>query len=417
MLAFRFLSFLFILFFSFTLRADLPVTIDSEVAFLMNIDTDQVLYSKNADRIIAPASMTKIATALFTLKELGEGDLDVMIEADQDCVGSITPEMQKSLNYKHPAHWQVIGGTHMQIAKGDKISLEELLYGMLLVSANDASNVIAKYVSGNISTFVREMNQFMIELGCENTHFRNPHGLNYPKHHSTAKEIALITQEALKYRLFKKIVATPKMVAPIKGTLTNSNLLVVPSSRYYDPRAIGVKTGTDVESKAGYSLASAFTHEGRNLLLVLSQVPSIEARYQDTLKLINAAFSEKLEKQTFLKKGPQPFSYRLQGFKKVVKTELKESIELEFYPAEKPQLKASIHWHPPALPIKKGDVVADITLIDAKEKVWAKAELFALKSVRIFSFKNFLFKSFLMLIALILFFVFKHQFFRTKEIE
>ena len=157
------------------LFADLKdVQVESEIAILMNADTKQVLYDKNAYERTAPASITKVATALYTLKEVGE-DIHVKIEADQDCIGSITAEMQKGMDYKHPPHWLVIGGTHMSVTKGSRLTLEELLYGLMLISANDCANIIAKYVSGSISQFMTDLNDYLEEIGCENTTFPKSH--------------------------------------------------------------------------------------------------------------------------------------------------------------------------------------------------------------------------------------------------
>lgn len=352
---------------SFLLVAQLDIEVQSEVALLMNADTQQVLFEKNADWVVDPASTTKIATALYVLKEVGD-DLDVEIEADQDCVGSITAEAQKMMNFNHAPHWQVIGGTHMSIAKGDKHCLEDLLYGMMLISANDAANIMAKYVSGTVSSFTSELNDYLKEIGCKNTHFKNPHGLYFPGHQTSARDLALMTSEALKIPFFRQIVSTRKF-----KNFQNMNKLIQEGSYYYYPHAIGVKTGS--HSKAGYPLVSAAEYQGRTLLLVLLKVPSEEVRYQDARALYQKAFSETKVTETFFKAGAQPFRYKLEDLDKTIKTYLKESVEVRFYPAEKPQFKAVINWHPTALPIQKGDPVADLELKDQNGITWAKADL------------------------------------------
>ena len=223
------------------------ISVSSGVAFLINADTKQVLYEKNSDLKTPPASITKIATALYALKEVGE-DIHVKIEADQDCIGSITADMQKGLDYKHPPHWLIIGGTHMSIGKGAKLSLEELLYGLMLISANDCANIIAKYVSGSISQFMTDLNDYLEELGCENTSFRNPHGLHLPNHYTTARDMATITCEALKYPILRKIIGAEKYLRPSiekdkDAWIFNKNLLLRPNQKFFYPEAIGGKTG------------------------------------------------------------------------------------------------------------------------------------------------------------------------------
>lgn len=365
---------LFILFFFTPFLYALDVEVESEVALLINVDQQKVLYEKNADQIILPASTTKIATALYALKEVGE-DLDVVITADQDCIGSITPDMQRTMNYNHPPYWQVIGGTHMEIHRGDQLSLEELLYGMLLVSANDASNVIAKYVSGGILHFMSELNDYLEELGCQQTRFKNPHGLHYPGHKTTARDLSIIASEALKYPMFRKVVKTQK-----RGSLKNSNLLIQEGSSYYYPHAIGLKTG--FHSAGENCLVAAAEIDGRTLLLVLAKCSDKLERFVDAKKLFEAAFSETLVEEQYLEEGIQQFKYKLDQIKKPLKTYLEEPVTLSYYPSEKPKVKGTIHWHPPAFPIQKGDSVADLQLKDESGRLLKEVSLLSYHKIK-----------------------------------
>lgn len=358
----------------------LDLNLEAESALVINVDTQAILFQKNANQVLFPSSITKIATALFALKEVGD-DLDVILTADQDCVGSITEEMQKAMNFNHPPHWQVIGGTHMQIAKGDKHSLEDLLYGMMLVSANDAANMIAKYTSGTIRQFMTDLNDYLEELGCEDTHFLNPHGLHFPKHVTTPKDMALIASEALKYPFFRTIIQTQK-----RGSLKNSNFLIREDSSHYYPYAIGVKTG--FHSNAKYNLVSAAEQDGRTLLAVLMRCPSADSMFEDARKVFQAAFAEELHQEVYLEKGQQQFKYKIEGVRKPLKTYLEESVTLQYYPSEKPQVKGTVYWHPPALPILKGDVVADLLLKDERGVVLREVPLKAYQKVAPLSFKK-----------------------------
>lgn len=360
------------------------VEIQSEIAILMNVDTKKVLYEKNAHQKTPPASITKVATALYALKEVGD-ELDVKIEADQDCIGSITDEMQKTLNYKHPPHWLVIGGTHMSIAKGEKLTLEELLYGLMLVSANDAANIIGKYVGGSISQFMVDLNDYLAEIGCKNTHFRNPHGLHLPEHYTTAYDMALITCEALKYPLFKKIINTERYLLPNrakdkKGLILNSNPLISPGQKHYYPHAIGGKTGT--HSHALNSFIGVASHKGRNLIVVLMRCPSKNNLFEDARHLFDAAFNEGIIEETYLKKGAQLFQKQIEGAKHPLKTYLKDELQLSYYPSEKPEVKGEIHWLKDDLPINKGDYVADLRLTDSEGNVLKEEQLFAANTLK-----------------------------------
>lgn len=361
--------------------------IDSEIAILMNADNRKVLYQKNADRPNPPASITKIATMLYTLKEAAD-QLDVKIEADQSCIGTITSEMQKGMSYKHPPHWLIVGGTHMTIKKGEQLTLEELLYGLILVSANDAANVIAKFVSGSISQFMVDLNDYLEEIGCTNTHFCNPHGLHFPKHMTTAYDMAIITSEAFKYPLFRKILSAEKYPrSSLKQTkdpfMYNEDKLLKPGQPHYYPYAIGGKTGNHTEAQR--SLVEIASHNGRNLIAIIMQSPHRDTTYQDAKKLFEAAFAEKQVTDVYLKKGLQPFKQKIEGIKKPLKVNLKENVELSYYQSEKPKVTGEIRWIVPALPIQKGQVVAELILKDENENLLKECALYAAHDVKIHS--------------------------------
>ncbi|MCH9632329.1 MAG: D-alanyl-D-alanine carboxypeptidase DacF [Chlamydiae bacterium] len=389
------------------------VELESEIALLMNMDTRRILYQKNADQITAPASITKVATALYTLNEVGD-DVKVKVKADQDCIGSITAEMQKSMEYKHPPHWLVIGGTHMSIKKGEEPSLEELLYGLMLVSANDAANMIAKYVGGSISQFMADLNDYLESIGCSNTHFRNPHGLHLPKHYTTALDMGLITCEAMKHPLFRKIIATDKYSRPSldKGksaTIFNSNLLVRPGQKYFYPYALGGKTGNHTEAKR--SLVAVASHKGRNLVAVLIQSPTTSSSFEDARILFDTAFSEDEVEEVYLAQGQQPFSQYVAEGKKNLKTFLHEDLKLSYFPSEKPNVKGEIFWLDNNLPISKGDTVATLTLKDEDGMLLKEVSLQASHKIALKSkVKRFAFYVFLIFCVTLLFIVGNYAF-------
>lgn len=380
------------------------VELKSEIALLMDLDTHHVLYEKDADRITAPASITKVATALYALKEIGD-DLKIKIKADQDCIGSITDQMQKDMNYNHPPHWLVIGGTHMSIAKGDELTLEELLYGLMLVSANDAANIIAKYIGGSISQFMADLNDYLEEIGCRNTHFRNPHGLHLPNHQTTARDMALITAEAAKYPIFRKIISADRYVRPSSAKeIYNFNLMIRPDQKYFYPYAIGGKTG--IHSKAKSSLIALASHNGRNLVAVLMQCPEKTDTFEDAKILFEKAFSENPIQEVYLKKGPQPFKQFVTACNKKLHTYLDADVTLSYFPSEKPQVRGEIHWHYPSLPIHKGDVVATLALKDEHEHLLKEVSLLAShKLAKNPPFKRICFYLFLSLLMSVLFYL------------
>jgi D-alanyl-D-alanine carboxypeptidase (penicillin-binding protein 5/6) len=230
---------------------------ESEIALLVNVDTDTVIYSKNADKITAPASLTKIVTALVALEK---GDpISKKITCSKKAVDSIL-------------------GTGSSIAglyAGEKTTLEMLLYCLFLVSGNDAAAVLAEhYGEGDEQKFVNEMNEYVKKLGCKNTYFANPHGLDDEstkgfesdkQSRTTANDMYIIAKHALQNETIKKISSKygktmPKTNKSDVRYLYNTNPLLNDYSYYYYPGAIGLKTGTT--DKAGACLISSATKNG-----------------------------------------------------------------------------------------------------------------------------------------------------------
>jgi len=133
-----------VIFFPGLLKAEpIDVTVKAESAILINMDTGAILYEKNAHKVQFPASITKMATALYTLHVYGD-KLDTPIKAENDSVASISKEAKKKSNYSLPAFWLEPDATHIGIKKGESLTLRDLISGMLISSGNDASNVIAQ---------------------------------------------------------------------------------------------------------------------------------------------------------------------------------------------------------------------------------------------------------------------------------
>lgn len=187
-----------------------PDFVTSQAAALFDMDDREVLYSKNVFERMYPASITKIMTALVAIKE---GDLKSRVLVTDDAV--ITEP----------------GATLCGIEPGDTLTLEQLLYGLMLPSGNDAGAAIAVHIAGSIEAFSDMMNEEAVRLGATGTHFVNPHGLNDPDHYTTAYDLYLIFNEALKYPVFRQIVGTTAYTAnyhnknsePVSKTWKGSN--------------------------------------------------------------------------------------------------------------------------------------------------------------------------------------------------
>ncbi len=266
--------------------------IHAKAAIVMELGSKKIIYQKNAHQTYCPASVTKLPTALYALKK-GTCHFSSIATADRDTVGSITKKFSIDNKYKYPSHWLVLGGTHIQIDIGEELRFQDLIYGMLLVSANDASNVVAKHVCGSVPVFMQELNAYLKTLGCKNTQFKNPHGMYYPKQLTTAYDMALITCEAVKEPHLLKILNTQTYQIPATNKkdvriIHNENKLLSKKSVYYYPYAIGGKNGFD--DNARHTMVAAAKKGEKTLVVVLLQCPSKSKKYEDTIKLFEHGF-------------------------------------------------------------------------------------------------------------------------------
>ena len=239
-------------------------------ALLMDLKSGKILFEKNIDDMMYPASTTKIMTAILVLEN---DNLEDMVTAQKEAIEPIT--MQHS---------------NMGILVGEEISVNELLYGMLVYSANDAANVLAVHTSGSIEAFATLMNQKAQELGCKNTNFVNPHGFHDPGHYTTAGDLAIISRYAMQNEKFREYVSTDMYVMQPTNKyheiryLSNTNYLVSNKRRaeYYYKKAIGIKTGYTDE--AGSCLVSAAKDGDTEFLAVVMNC-------KNTTMELNGAYS------------------------------------------------------------------------------------------------------------------------------
>ena len=202
---------LFLLFISTIKGEDLGLAKHSETAILMEASTKKVLFEKESHKEMAPASMTKLMTLLLTMEALEKGN----IKLDEQVLVS--------------KRAQDMGGTQIYIEAGSKISVEDLIKGIGIASANDAAVAIAEKIGGTYENFVNMMNSKCKEIGCKNTVFKNPHGLDEKGHYSSAYDMALIASELVKYDYAIKISSTYDEHINISGEnhwLVNTNKVV-----------------------------------------------------------------------------------------------------------------------------------------------------------------------------------------------
>ena len=235
--------------------------IHARCALLCDLESGQTYYALNADQKAYPASLTKIMTVLLALEAIdrGEANLSDEVTAGADCQQGMDEESSTA-----------------GIQPGEVMTLEQFLYCAMLSSANEACNVIASWLAGSIDAFVQRMNDRAGELGCTGTHFMNPHGMPDENHYTTAADLRLITEEALKFPLFEKLFNTLSYSIPATNmseprVLQNTNGLINPNAvmypnYLYEPAA-GIKTGHT--NAAGYCLISTAEKNTVRLLCIV----------------------------------------------------------------------------------------------------------------------------------------------------
>lgn len=227
---------------------------------LADLDSGDILSSKNIDKKVYPASTTKILTGIIALENL---DLSKVVTATNEAIDPI--------DNKH---------SNMGIRVGEELTVEQLLYGMLVHSANDAANVLAIEVSGSLDQFAALMNKRASELGAENSHFTNAHGFHDDNHYTTVSDLAKIACYAMQNEKFREIVSTSRYQIPPTNKydqiryLTNTNMLISNnrSSMHLYKYTIGIKTGHTDES--GSCLVAAADKNGTKLLSIVMKCPN-----------------------------------------------------------------------------------------------------------------------------------------------
>lgn len=251
----------------------------AESAIVMEASTGTILYAKNIDTQLYPASITKIMTVLLTL---------------ENC------QLDEEVTFSHNAVFSIEkGSSSISRDEGEILTVEECLYGIMLESANDCSNAIAEHISGTTEAFTDLMNQRAAELGCTNTHFANPHGLPDDNHYTSAHDMALITQEAVRYEKFRQISGTSRYVLRATNKkeqelyMANHHYMISGNrtTKYLDDTVFAGKTG--YTTAALNTLVTCATRNGMDLIVVTMRTQGSGQQgvplYPDTANLINYA--------------------------------------------------------------------------------------------------------------------------------
>lgn len=245
----------------------------ADSAIVIEASTGLILYEKNIDKEHYPASITKIMTVLLALENSSPGDI---VTFSKNAVYDVEADSSR-----------------LWIDVDEQMTMQQCLYAIMLESANDVAYGVAEHISGSVEEFAKLMTEKAKSLGCKNTNFKNPHGLQNDDHYTSAYDMALITREAFKNDTFRKIISSRSYVIPATNIqpktrpINNHHKLLTNNGYYYDG-IIGGKTGYTSTSK--YTLVTVAKRGDLELICVLMKDDTIPHEYGDTIKLFDYGF-------------------------------------------------------------------------------------------------------------------------------
>lgn len=352
---------------------------NAKSAILMEYSTGKILYEKNSNERLAPASMTKVMTMLLTMEAIDDGKISM------DSVVTISENAAK------------MGGSQMFLEANSNIKLQELIKGLSIASANDAAVALAETIGGSQENFVKMMNDKANELGLKNTSFQNPHGLDAEGHYTTANDMAVMAKELIKHSDILKYTSTYEdYFNKSDGTrtwLVNTNKLV----RFYKG-VDGLKTGfTD---NALYCLTATAKKNNIRFITVLMGEPSSDLRSKETTELLNYAFNTyKLNNiidenqdlgKIYIEKGS------VDNASLIVKNPV---TEVEKITEKSKDYTFNIKTNKIIAPVKKGDVVGSVEIKDSDGLIVREEQLTIKEDVNKINYAKLLIKNFKLLLS------------------
>jgi len=320
----------------------------SEASILMEASTGRILFEHNAHTRLAPASMTKVMTMLLIMEAIESERISLTDEV------LITPNAAR------------MGGSQVFLEAGSKMMVEDLLKGIAIASANDASVAMAEFISGTNDTFVAKMNERCKELGCTNTNFMNAHGLDHDEHFSSAADMALISRELIRHEAiltFTSIYEEHLNKPDGNSTwMVNTNRLI----RFYQGMD-GLKTG--FTARAGYCLASTASRNNMRLITVVMNVATPNDRTNDTVELLNYGFSNYKVKTILDTNHDLGTVEIINGKSKTVNIRLlNAATELENINEER-NYTYNINVKEIKAPVNIGDIIGELEVIENNEVI------------------------------------------------
>ena len=315
-----------------------PPQVSAQAAAMIDVSSGRLLYSKNGDNRMLIASLTKIMTAIVAIEN---GDLSDLVKVGKNAFGK--------------------EGSSIYLRLGEEMSLENMLYGMMLRSGNDAATAIAEHIGGTVEGFAYLMNQKAAELGLENSHFVNPHGLDDKDHYSSANDLAKLTAYALKNPVFREIVKTRIKTAPNPNAQwdyiwRNKNKML-----YFYEGADGVKTG--YTKAAGRGLVSSATRNGQQLAVVTINAPN---DWADHTALLDYGFQH-FSLETVVEQGERlantPYVPKA-SFRYPLTAEEKEALRLQFKPEDPGTYRYRLGIRGKLYIVVNGETVGSVDMVE-----------------------------------------------------
>ena len=327
----------------------------SKAVYMENLNTKTVVYEKNSEQKMYPASTTKIMTFIVTAENVGDLD-STKVTVKQDVIDGLDPE-----------------STVMGLADhiGEQVSVRDLLYGLMLPSGNDAALVLADHIGGGIEGFAEKMNAKAAELGCKGTHFANPHGLYDTDHYTTARDMAIIAKHAMTIPSFMEICNTVSYTPNGFETLHNTNYMIdqeAMGGMYYYEYTKGIKTG--YLDEAGKCLVTSSDKDGDKYLCVCfgadyDYEENVNYAMLDTAKLYKQAY-ENLGVQTIYGTNDSVASVDVKNARdKRTLSAVPEKAISAFLPKNYDKNKLKTETNCPQqveAPVKKGDVLGTVSV-------------------------------------------------------
>lgn len=319
----------------------------SQSAILLDSKTGTIMFEKNPDEKLLPASVTKIMTLLLTMEEIEKGRLSF----DDYIICS-----KRASN---------MGGSQIYFKENEKLKVTDALKAIAVVSANDVATATAEHIGGTVENFVSMMNEKAKALGMKNTVFKNPHGIDEEGHYTTARDIAIMSRELITKHPKIKEFTSIWMDTLRDGTfgLTNTNKLI----RFYEG-ATGLKTGST--SKALFNLSATATRNNLELIAVVMKAPTSKIRQEEAAKLLDYGFANYSNKN-FGKKNEFLQKVKvLKGEEEEVDLLVKENVDVLCKKGEEKDITKNVVINENiTAPIEKGDTLGKIEILKKDKKI------------------------------------------------